>query len=95
MYFSIPVLFRRRACHTLNIMKLHAPRAPCCRPSSSTRCVIWVALIPLAVARGQVQGHGLVGHPAPQRLHLRRRRDHRPFVFIKLIDLLLVALHAY
>jgi len=95
-YFAIiPALFVATypQLNTLNIMKLHSPRARAV--GRHLQRAGHRGADPVGVARGQVPGHGLVA--------ILRRNVFIygvggiivPFVFIKLIDLLLVALHAY
>ncbi len=74
-YFAIiPALFVATypQLNTLNIMKLHSPQSAVLSAVIFNALVI-VALIPLALRGVQVPGRWLGGHPAPQRLHLRRR----------------------
>ena len=79
-YFAIiPALFAATypQLNTLNIMKLHSPESAVLSAVIFNALVI-VALIPLAL-RGVRFRAAVVGrHPAPQHLHLRHRRDHRP-----------------
>jgi K+-transporting ATPase ATPase B chain len=78
-YFAIiPALFIATypQLEPLNIMKLHSPRARCSRrhlQRAGDR-----GPDPTGPARRQVPPRRLGGHPAPQRLDLRRGRDHRP-----------------
>ena len=80
-YFAIiPALFvatyrRTRTLNTLNIMKLHSPQSAVLSAVIFNALVI-VALIPLAL-RGVSSAPRPRRHPAPQRLDLRRGRDHR------------------
>ncbi len=79
-YFAIiPALFVATypQLNALNIMKLHSPESAVLSAVIFNALVI-VALIPLALRGVQVPAGRLRGHPAPQRLHLRRGRDHRP-----------------
>jgi K+-transporting ATPase ATPase B chain len=96
-YFAIiPALFvvAYPQLHTLNIMRLHSPQSAVLSAVIFNALVI-VALIPLAL-RG-------VKFRAAQSTAILRRNVLIygvggiiiPFIFIKLIDLVLVALHAY
>ena len=53
--------------------------------------LIIIALIPLALRGVAFRPIGRGGDPPPQPAHLRRRRDHHPFIGIKLIDLIITA----
>ncbi len=78
-YFAIiPALFVATypQLNTLNIMKLHSPQSAVLSAVIFNALVI-VALIPLALRGVQVPRRRLGGDPAPQRVDLRRRRDHR------------------
>jgi potassium-transporting ATPase ATP-binding subunit len=96
-YFAIiPALFAANytQLETLNIMKLHSPQSAVLSAVIFNALVI-VALIPLAL-------RGVRFRPATSASILRRNvwiygvgGIIVPFIFIKLIDLLLVALHAY
>ena len=96
-YFAIiPALFVATypQLNTLNIMKLHSPQSAVLSAVIFNALVI-VALIPLAL-------RGVKFRPASSAAILRRNVCIYgvggiivPFIFIKLIDLILVALHAY
>jgi K+-transporting ATPase ATPase B chain len=96
-YFAIiPALFVATypQLNTLNIMKLHSPQSAVLSAVIFNALVI-VALIPLAL-------RGVKFRPATSAAILRRNVFIYgvggiivPFIFIKLIDLILVALHAY
>jgi potassium-transporting ATPase ATP-binding subunit len=96
-YFAIiPALFAATypQLNTLNIMKLHSPESAVLSAVIFNALVI-VALIPLAL-------RGVRFRPASSAAILRRNvwiygvgGIIVPFIFIKLIDLILVALHAY
>jgi potassium-transporting ATPase ATP-binding subunit len=96
-YFAIiPALFAATypQLETLNIMKLHSPQSAVLSAVIFNALVI-VALIPLAL-------RGVRFRPATSAAILRRNvwiygvgGIIVPFIFIKLIDLILVALHAY
>ncbi|HML00277.1 MAG TPA: potassium-transporting ATPase subunit KdpB [Acidimicrobiales bacterium] len=96
-YFAIiPALFAAtyRQLETLNIMKLHSPDSAVLSAVIFNALVI-VALIPLAL-------RGVRFRPASSAAILRRNvwiygigGIIVPFIFIKLIDLILVAIHAY
>jgi len=96
-YFAIiPALFVATypQLNTLNIMKLHTPQSAVLSAVIFNALVI-VALIPLAL-------RGVRFRPASSAAILRRNvwiygvgGIIVPFIFIKLIDLILVALHAY
>jgi K+-transporting ATPase ATPase B chain len=96
-YFAIiPALFVATypQLNTLNIMKLHSPQSAVLSAVIFNALVI-VALIPLAL-------RGVKFRPASSASILRRNvwiygvgGIIVPFIFIKLIDLILVALHAY
>jgi len=96
-YFAIiPALFAATypALQTLNIMKLHSPKSAVLSAVIFNALVI-VALIPLAL-------RGVRFRPATSASILRRNvwiygvgGIVVPFIFIKLIDLIIVALHAY
>jgi K+-transporting ATPase ATPase B chain len=96
-YFAIiPALFvvAYPQLHTLNVMRLHSPESAVLSAVIFNALVI-VALIPLAL-------RGVKFRPANSTAILRRNvwiygvgGVIIPFIFIKLIDLLLVALHAY
>jgi K+-transporting ATPase ATPase B chain len=96
-YFAIiPALFAATypQLGTLNIMKLHSPQSAVLSAVIFNALVI-VALIPLAL-------RGVKFRPANSAAILRRNvwiygvgGVIVPFIFIKLIDLILVALHAY
>ena len=96
-YFAIiPALFAGTypQLQTLNIMKLHSPESAVLSAVIFNALVI-VALIPLAL-------RGVKFRPASSAAILRRNVYIYgvggiivPFIFIKLIDLILVALHAY
>jgi K+-transporting ATPase ATPase B chain len=96
-YFAIiPALFVATypQLNTLNIMKLHSPQSAVLSAVIFNALVI-VALIPLAL-------RGVKFRPATSAAILRRNvwiygvgGIIVPFIFIKLIDLVLVALHAY
>ena len=96
-YFAIiPALFVATypQLNTLNIMKLHSPQSAVLSAVIFNALVI-VALIPLAL-------RGVKFRPASSAAILRRNvwiygvgGIIVPFIFIKLIDLLLVAIHAY
>ncbi len=96
-YFAIiPALFVATypQLNTLNIMKLHSPQSAVLSAVIFNALVI-VALIPLAL-------RGVRFRPASSAAILRRNvwiygvgGIIVPFIFIKLIDLILVALHAY
>ncbi len=96
-YFAIiPALFIATypQLNTLNIMKLHTPQSAVLSAVIFNALVI-VALIPLAL-------RGVKFRPAGSAAILRRNvwvygvgGIIVPFIFIKLIDLILVALHAY
>ncbi len=96
-YFAIiPALFVATypQLNTLNIMKLHSPQSAVLSAVIFNALVI-VALIPLAL-------RGVRFRPATSASILRRNvwiygvgGVAAPFVFIKLIDLILTALHAY
>jgi len=96
-YFAIiPALFVATypQLNTLNIMKLHSPKSAVLSAVIFNALVI-VALIPLAL-------RGVKFRPASSAAILRRNvwiygvgGIIVPFIFIKLIDLVLVALHAY
>jgi len=80
--------------NALNIMKLHSPESAVLSAVIFNALVI-VALIPLAL-------RGVKFRPASAEAILRRNVFIYgvggiivPFIFIKLIDLILVALHAY
>ena len=79
-YFAIiPALFVARPypqLNALNIMKLHSPQSAVLSAVIFNALVI-VALIPLALRGVKFRAAQLGGHPAPQRLDLRRGRDHR------------------
>ena len=79
-YFAIiPALFVATypQLNTLNIMKLHSPQSAVLSAVIFNALVI-VALIPLALRGVKFRAAVVGGHPAPQRLDLRRGRDHRP-----------------
>ncbi len=79
-YFAIiPALFLATypQLEPLNIMKLHSPQSAVLSAVIFNALVI-VALIPLALRGVKFRAAGSAGHPAPQRLDLRGRRDHRP-----------------
>ncbi len=79
-YFAIiPALFVviYPQLQTLNIMKLHSAQSAVLSAVIFNALVI-VALIPLALRGVKWRPSGAAVHPPPQRLHLRRRRDHRP-----------------
>src|SRR6202045_3359663 len=96
-YFAIiPALFVATypQLNTLNIMKLHSPKSAVLSAVIFNALVI-VALIPLAL-------RGVRWRPTSAASILRRNvfiygvgGIIAPFIFIKLIDLILVALHAY
>jgi len=96
-YFAIiPALFAATypQLNTLNVMKLHSPQSAVLSAVIFNALVI-VALIPLAL-------RGVRFRPSSSAAILRRNvliygvgGVIVPFVFIKLIDLILVALHAY
>jgi K+-transporting ATPase ATPase B chain len=96
-YFAIiPALFAATypQLHALNIMRLHSPQSAVLSAVIFNALVI-VALIPLAL-------RGVRFRPSSAASILRRNvfiyglgGIVTPFVFIKLIDLILVALHAY
>ncbi|HMK63785.1 MAG TPA: potassium-transporting ATPase subunit KdpB [Acidimicrobiales bacterium] len=96
-YFAIiPALFAATypQLNTLNIMKLHSPSSAVLSAVIFNALVI-VALIPLAL-------RGVKFRPATSAAILRRNvwiygvgGIVVPFIFIKLIDLILVAIHAY
>ena len=80
-YFAIiPALFVGHlpaAADTLNILKLHSPQSAVLSAVIFNALVI-VALIPLALRGVRFRAASSAGHPAPQRVHLRGGRDHRP-----------------
>jgi K+-transporting ATPase ATPase B chain len=96
-YFAIiPALFAATypQLNTLNVMKLHSPQSAVLSAVIFNALVI-VALIPLAL-------RGVRFRPASSAAILRRNVSIyglggiiAPFIFIKLIDLILVASHAY
>ncbi|HLM97419.1 MAG TPA: potassium-transporting ATPase subunit B, partial [Acidimicrobiales bacterium] len=96
-YFAIiPALFVATypQLNALNIMKLHSPESAVLSAVIFNALVI-VALIPLAL-------RGVKFRPASAEAILRRNVFIYgvggiivPFIFIKLIDIILVALHAY
>ena len=63
--------------NSLNIMQLHSAQSAVLSAVIFNALVI-VALIPLALRGVKWRPSGAAGDPAPERLHLRRRRDHRP-----------------
>ena len=78
-YFAIiPAMFVATypQLNTLNIMKLHNPSSAVLSAVIFNALVI-VALIPLALRGVRFRAVSSAADPAPQRLHLRRRRDHR------------------
>ena len=78
-YFAIiPALFVATypQLNALNIMQLHSPQSAVLSAVIFNALVI-VALIPLALRGVKFRAGVRGGHPAPQRLHLRRGRDHR------------------
>ena len=97
-YFAIiPALFVATypQLNTLNIMHLHSSEVGGAVRGDLQRARHHRA-DPAGAARGQVPADGRRGHPAPQRLHLRRRSAIiAPFIFIKLIDLILTATGAF
>ena len=66
-----------RSSNALNIMRLHSPQSAVLSAVIFNALVI-VALIPLALRGVRVPADRRRGDPAPQRVHLRGRRDHRP-----------------
>ena len=96
-YFAIiPAMFYAAypQLRALNVMRLHSPQSAILSAVIFNALVI-VALIPLAL-------RGVRFHAANSAAILRRNvliygvgGVNAPFVFIKLIDLILVALHAY
>ena len=78
-YFAIiPALFAATypQLNALNIMRLHSPQSAVLSAVIFNALII-VALIPLALRGVRVPALRRRGDPAPQRVHLRRRRDHR------------------
>jgi len=95
-YFAIiPALFVATypGLKTLNIMRLHSPE------TAVLSAVIFNALVIIALIpwRFEVCGSGRRGgiNPAAKRVDLRGGRSHLPFIFIKLIDLILTATGAF
>jgi len=78
--------------NTLNIMHLASPNSAILAAVIFNALII-IALIPLALRGVRYPAGGRRGTAAAQSADLRARRDHRAVHRIKLIDLVLVALH--
>ena len=96
-YFAIiPALFAVSypQLKALNVMHLHNSQSAVLSAVIFNALVI-IALIPLALRGVKIPRRQLVGDPTAQRLDYGVGGVVIPFVSIKLIDLVLVALHAY